>query len=99
MRSRYSAYVMQERAYLLRTWSSAHRPRELVFDQRLRWTGLQILARTGGSAFHTTGTVEFVARFERDGAPGQQHENSAFVREHGDWVYQRSVESVRPSGH
>ncbi len=92
LRSRYSAFVVQDREYLLRTWSSGHRPRALHFDPGMRWTGLHILGRTGGSAFHTAGTVEFVARFEQDGTPGQHHENSAFVREDGDWVYQQPVD-------
>ena len=87
MRSRYSAYVVQDRSYLLRTWSTSNRPRNLRFDGELRWTGLQILGCVGGSAFHTNGTVEFVARFVRDGTPGEHHENSQFVRENGEWVY------------
>ena len=98
MRSRYSAFVVQDRDYLLRTWSAAHRPRAITFDRGTRWTGLQILARTGGSAFHTTGTVEFVARFEHDGTPGEHHENSAFARENGDWVYQQPIDSGPTAG-
>ena len=92
MRSRYSAFVVRDAGYLLRTWSSAERPGNLPFDGRLRWTGLEILARTGGSAFHTEGTVEFRARFVRAGEPGEQHENSRFIRESGRWVYQRPLD-------
>jgi len=91
MRSRYSAYVVQDEAYLLRSWSPANRPRRVPFDDDLRWTGLEILGRTGGSAFHTKGTVEFCARFEREGQPGEQRENSAFLRVDGAWVYDRAV--------
>lgn len=91
MRSRYSAYVVRDETYLLRTWSTASRPRRVPFDDDLRWTGLEILGRTGGSAFHTVGTVEFRARFEHDGQPGEQRENSEFLRVDGAWVYDRAV--------
>ena len=91
MRSRYSAYVVRDEAYLLRTWSAANRPRRVPFDDDLRWTGLEILGRTGGSAFHTEGTVEFCAHFVHDGQPGEQRENSAFLRVDGAWVYDRAV--------
>lgn len=92
MRSRYSAFVVGDAAYLLSTWACAERPRHLRFDHRLRWTGLEIVGRTGGSAFQSDGTVEFRARYDRDGEPGEQHENSRFVREGGRWVY------LRPTG-
>ena len=91
MRSRYTAFVVQDEAYLLRTWTAARRPRRVQFDDAVRWTGLEILSRTGGTAFHTTGTVEFSARFQRHGHPDEQRENSAFVRVDGAWVYDRAV--------
>lgn len=91
MRSRYSAYVVGDTSYLLRTWSSSNRPRNLRLDEELRWSGLEILGRTGGSAFHADGTVEFIARYVRDGRPGEQHENSEFVRQNGEWVYRQAT--------
>lgn len=87
MRSRYSAFVGGDAGYLLRTWSSATRPARLEFDDRLRWTGLEVLAATGGSGFHIEGTVEFRAHYLRDGQPGLLHEDSRFVREDGRWTY------------
>lgn len=87
MRSRYSAFVVRDAPYLLRTWYSATRPRELHLDDDIEWTGLEILSSTGGSAFHTEGTVEFRATYLVDGHPGDQHENSRFLRENGAWVY------------
>ncbi|WP_020387326.1 YchJ family protein [Kribbella catacumbae] len=92
MRSRYSAFVVRDAAYLLRSWSSATRPPELHLDDDLEWTGLEILSSTGGSPFHTEGTVEFRATYKADGTPGDQHENSRFIRENGSWVY------VEPQG-
>jgi SEC-C motif-containing protein len=83
--------VVRDEAYLLRTWSAAHRPRRVQFDDAVRWTGLEILGRTGGTAFHTAGTVEFCARGQRGGPPGEQRANGAFARVDGEWVYERAV--------
>lgn len=87
MRSRYAAFAAGDAAYLLRTWAAATRPPELDLDPEVRWTGLDILGRTGGSAFHAEGTVEFRARYRLRGQDGEQRENSRFVREGGLWVY------------
>jgi len=83
MRSRYSAFAVGDPAYLLTTWHPSTRPRTLDLDPDVRWTGLDVLATTGGSLFETEGTVEF--RAHRRG--GTQHENSRFVREGSRWFY------------
>ncbi|WP_460654308.1 YchJ family protein [Kribbella endophytica] len=82
MRSRYSAFVVGDVAYLLRTWSVKTRPPSLELEAT-DWTGLEILGTTAGTAFHSEGTVEFRASY----AGGAQQENSYFTRENGDWVY------------
>ncbi|MDX2974401.1 YchJ family protein [Kribbella solani] len=82
MRSRYSAFVRHDAAYLQKTWSRTTRPTRIDFPNRI-WTGLEILGTTGGSVFHTEGTVEFNAHY----TTGIQHENSTFTRETGEWVY------------
>ena len=87
MRSRYSAYVLGETAYLLKTWHPSTRPRTLQPDPDVRWYRLDIVARTGGSMLDTRGTVEFRAHFRHDGIADQQHENSRFLRENGAWLY------------
>lgn len=87
MRSRYSAFAVRDAGYLLRSWHSSTRPPRLDFDPDVRWTGLEIVRTTGGSAFHTEGTVEFRARYRAGAAAGEQHEDSRFVREDGRWVY------------
>lgn len=92
MRSRYSAFVVLDPLYLLRTWHSSTRPADLDLDPGIRWTGLDVLATTGGSAFHNDGTVEFRAHYETHGEAGSQHELSRFVREDGHWVYLDAVE-------
>src|SRR3954454_13976936 len=87
MRSRYSAFAVGDAGYLLRTWHSSTRPAELVLDGAIRWTGLDVLAATGGTAFHSEGTVEFTAHYRRAGSAGTQHEVSLFTREGPLWTY------------
>jgi len=87
MRSRYSAFAVGDPAYLLATWHSSTRPRSLALDPAVRWTGLEVLATTGGTLLAAEGTVEFRACHLVGGQPGTQHENSRFVREDGRWRY------------
>ncbi|MER6525054.1 YchJ family metal-binding protein [Streptomyces sp. NPDC001508] len=83
MRSRYAAFVRGDAGYLLRTWHPRTRPVRLDLDPGLRWTGLEVLGTTDGSAFHTTGTVTFRASYRG----GSLHERSRFERVDGAWAY------------
>jgi SEC-C motif-containing protein len=83
MRSRYSAFVVGDPAYLLATWHEPTRPRSLELDPDVRWTGLEIVATSGGSMLDTEGTVAFRA----SRVDGVQAERSRFVRENGRWFY------------
>jgi SEC-C motif-containing protein len=87
MRSRYSAFVVRDTAYLMRSWHPDTRPAELDLDPGLGWERLEILGSTEGGPFHTTGTVEFRAHYRERGHSGTLHENSRFVRHDGAWVY------------
>ncbi|MFG3497430.1 YchJ family protein [Streptomyces sp. NPDC047928] len=87
MRSRYSAFVVRDEPYLLRTWAPSTRPRTVDFDPDMRWTGLEIEDTTDGTLFHTSGTVTFVARYTHRGEPGALHERSRFEKSYGVWVY------------
>ncbi|GHF65688.1 SEC-C motif-containing protein [Amycolatopsis bartoniae] len=87
MRSRFSAFATGDAEYLLRTWHPRTRPAELELPPGLRWTRLDVLATSGGSPFHTEGTVEFRAHYRQDGRPGSLHELSTFTREDGQWLY------------
>jgi SEC-C motif-containing protein len=89
MRSRYSAYVLRLRDYLLATWHPATRPAELELDdpasRATKWLGLDVrAARAEGDR----GEVEFVARYRVGGASAQRlHERSRFERVDGRWYY------------
>jgi SEC-C motif-containing protein len=87
MRSRYSAFALGDTAYLLTTWHPRTRPRALDLDRDVRWTGLDVLATTGGSLLDREGTVEFRAHYAGGGRIGAQHENSRFIRNGGRWRY------------
>lgn len=87
MRSRYSAYAKGLDPYLLRTWDTSTRPAELAIDGALSWTGLEVLQVVGGGVDDDVGTVEFVARYELGGEPGELHEVSRFTRVEGAWRY------------
>ena len=85
MRSRYTAFVRENAAYLLATWHSSQRPPELTLEPGAHWLGLQVkdFVVTGAD----TAEVEFVARFRVAGRAVRLHERSRFVREDGRWFY------------
>lgn len=85
MRSRYSAFVCGDAAYLLATWHHSQRPAELTLEAGAKWLGLEIKQhRLMGT---DRAEVEFVARFRVGGKAVRQHERSRFVREDGRWFY------------
>lgn len=87
MRSRYSANVVGDRAYLLRTWHPRTRPATLPLDPDRRWLGLRIRRTSEGLADSERGTVEFVARFKIGGKGYRLHELSRFERLAEGWLY------------
>lgn len=87
MRARYSAFVVGDAAYLLRSWHSTTRPARLHLDDPQSWERLEVLATSRGGLLDAEGTVEFRAHYALDGRPGSLHEVSRFVREDAAWVY------------
>ncbi len=87
MRSRYTAYVRRDEAYLLRTWHPTTRPASLDLDGPT-WLGLDVLATAAGGIGATTGEVTFVAHYEDDdGVPTALRETSRFVKDGDAWLY------------
>lgn len=80
MRSRYSAFVLGDADYLLRTWHPRTRPEEIRLDPELVWLSLQIVNAA-------VDEVEFVARYRGPLGRGFQRERSRFVRHAGRWFY------------
>ena len=86
MRSRYSAFVYDELAYLLETWDVTTRPVSLEPNPAgLKWLGLQVKRHTVQDDTHAM--VEFVARSRLDGKASRLHEISRFIRRDGRWYY------------
>lgn len=86
MRSRYSAFVLDLRDYLLASWHASTRPAELEAPEPgLKWLGLDVKRAAMPDADH--GSVEFVARSKLGGRAHRLHEVSRFVRENGEWFY------------
>lgn len=86
MRSRYSAYVLDQRDYLLATWHPSQRPPTIAPPEPgLRWLGLEVRRHEVQDEAHAT--VEFVARSKLGGRAMRLHERSRFVREGGCWFY------------
>ena len=87
MRSRFTAFVARDEAYLRASWHPTTRPSDIEFDDDLRWRRLVILDRVGGGPFDRDGVVEFEAHWQQNGERGVLHERSRFVREDRRWFY------------
>lgn len=83
MRSRYTAYVLDDVDHLFRTWHPATRPDDLESLAHVEWTGLEIVEVVDGGPADEEGVVEFRASHRG----GVLHERSRFVRRAGRWVY------------
>ena len=89
MRSRYSAYVLRNGAYLHRSWHESTRPnkKSLLQLPPTEWLGLEIVRTEQGGETDTSGVVEFIARYREADAEAALQETSRFVREAGRWTY------------
>ncbi len=92
MRSRYTAYTLQDINYLASTLD----PNELRdFDKDATakwardstWMGLEIVKISAGVSGDKDGTVEFKACFKQDGVKQEHHEVSQFRKIDGTWLY------------
>ena len=86
MRSRYSAFVLLDKDYLLSTWDPQRRPAVFELDPATRWLGLEVRSRQQSDATHSE--VEFVARCrDPSGKATRIHERSRFVKDNRRWFY------------
>lgn len=85
MRSRYSAYVLGEVAWLRSSWHPSTCPADLEasFESgesaQTRWLGLAVKSHVQRDDAHAE--VEFVARYKVGGRAWRLHERSRFVKE------------------
>lgn len=87
MRSRYTAYVVKDVDYLLKTWHFAGRPDEIDPAEIPDWTRLTIVRTEDGLANDSEGIVEFKAQAQNGQRNWQLHEVSSFVKDDDQWYY------------
>ncbi|KDF33287.1 UPF0225 protein ychJ [Klebsiella aerogenes MGH 77] len=97
MRSRYSAFVMKDVDYLIKTWHPhCEAPRFRADIEKgfanAQWLGLTVFATDNGRS-SDEGFVSFIARFTEDNRPGAIIERSRFLKENGQWYY---IDGTRP---
>ncbi|HBR6858146.1 TPA: YchJ family protein [Klebsiella aerogenes] len=97
MRSRYSAFVMKDVDYLIKTWHPhCEAPRFRADIEKgfanTQWLGLTVFATDNGRS-SDEGFVSFIARFTEDNRPGAIIERSRFLKENGQWYY---IDGTRP---
>ena len=90
MRSRYSAFVLANIAYLQASHHPSTRPSKkekraiLAWTRSVEWLRLEVLNTTKNS-------VEFKAYFIEDGIIDCIHENSLFCNTTGHWTYKSAL--------
>ena len=87
MRSRYSAYALEDLDHVFRTWHPRTRPGDLAATRGPEWLGLEVLRTERGGPGDADGVVEFRARYRDASGEHVLHETSRFERRAGRWVY------------
>lgn len=92
MRSRFTAFVRGDLDYIESTHAKEvrenfNRSAAESTARSVEWISLEIRDTSDGGEDDDTGTVEFAARFKKDGELLVHHERSNFRREDGRWVY------------
>jgi SEC-C motif-containing protein len=92
MRSRYTAYVVKNVDYLIRTTHPSARINDFeesirTWMRQVEWLKLHVIATEQGTANDEDGHVEFIAEYLTSTAPGRHHECSIFKKIDGDWYY------------
>jgi SEC-C motif-containing protein len=97
MRSRYAAYVLDLRDYLVATTHPSTRPIMIEpLPEGVKWLGLEVKRHTVIDDVHAQ--VEFVARSKLAGRAQRLHEVSRFLREGGRWYYVDDVQVNETNG-
>lgn len=92
MRSRYTAYVLEDVDYLVETTLPASRTKNLAEEIRhwmkqVQWQRLHVIRTEAGERPDSNGTVEFVAEFIGPNGTDRHQECSEFRKIHGTWYY------------
>jgi len=97
MRSRYTAYVLKNVDYLVKTTLPAAREPNLADDIRswmnqVTWQRLHVLSTKAGGRSDNEGTVEFIAEFIGPRGADRHHELSLFKKVRGIWFYAEALQ-------
>jgi SEC-C motif-containing protein len=89
MRSRYSAFVLGDGEYLVKTTTKENRYEDDIeiikeFAKSALWLGLEVLGESESQ-------VEFKAFYKEGNIINVLHEKSSFVREDGMWLYKDGI--------
>jgi SEC-C motif-containing protein len=92
MRSRYTAHAKKVYDYIFETTLPASRQDEdregtAAWSKKLDWQRLEIRSVEKGGEDDDTGTVEFLARYRKNGKAFDHHEIAEFAREDGLWYF------------
>ncbi|WP_452599094.1 YchJ family protein [Pontimicrobium sp. MEBiC01747] len=92
MRSRYSAFVLANGDYLMKTHHVSTRPVKekkaiVKWAKSVQWIKLEVLETSKGKPQDTEGTVTFNAFFYENGKVDVIHEKSAFIKDNEQWKY------------
>ena len=92
MRSRYSAYVLEDIDYLIETTDVStvklYRRKDLeAWSKSSEWLKLEVVSAKLGQAVDVEGNVEFKASYKSKGENHVHHEDSLFKKEGDRWFY------------
>jgi SEC-C motif domain protein len=92
MRSRYTAYVLEDVDYLVETTHPASRTPDLAdsirqWMKQVEWQKLHVVDIDAGGRSDSEGIVEFIAEFVGPSGADRHHERSSFKKERGTWYY------------
>lgn len=105
MRSRYSAFVLEDSTHILKTWIENKRPSALNFDDHpVTWINLTINNAKDGQINDSTGQVDFTSTYIEAGQLCTLSEVSNFKKLDNLWYYvdgvcdvdKRKLERNRP---
>ncbi|KFI22943.1 YchJ family protein [Nitrosococcus oceani] len=100
MRTRFTAFAMENEAYILETWEPAKRPLRVNFPKKgTQWKRLEIVEKKKGGSQDTKGIVEFKAYYLLEGEEYAVNEISRFRKGQGRWYYlDGAVKSIAKVG-
>jgi SEC-C motif-containing protein len=88
MRSRFTAYALDNTDYILATWDATSRPKkQQLSDESLGWQKLEIIDTKKGGMDDNKGIVEFKAFYMNNGEDYMLHEVSRFIKKNDHWLY------------